>query len=169
MFFTLLCIAYLLRLQSSEMLIRLSSNNDSKDQFMTYKEYNPLETTTHNRQPSIPYYQPEIMDVISLKTTALNVFTHFCTVKPYVIHVKKLVDDALQMMLKVEGPVFLVSNNGDEVVGVINTRQLQGINRTKVVRKEDLHPKEVTFRVKIAKISDFLMLDYAVLKNTLVG
>ncbi|WP_162896592.1 CBS domain-containing protein [Cysteiniphilum halobium] len=136
---------------------------------MAYKEYKLLETTTHNRQISIPYYHPETVDVISLETPALHVFTDFHTAKPYVIHVKALADDALQMMKKVEVHALLVINNDDEVVGLINTCRLQGIYRTQVAQSEDIHHKEVTVGMLMVKIGDLPMLDYAVLKDMLVG
>lgn len=136
---------------------------------MAYKEYKLLETTTHTKEQSVPYYHPETMDVISLETPALHVFTDFHTVKPYVIHVKTLADDALQMMQKVEVHALLVTNNDDEVVGLINTRRLQGVYRTQVAQSEDIHHKEVTVGMLMAKIGSLPMLDYAVLKDTLVG
>ncbi len=136
---------------------------------MPFKEYKLLETITHRTQTSIPYYHPETIDVISLETPALHVFTDFHTSKPYIVHLKALANDALQLMKKVEVRSLLVVNNDDEVAGLISAKRLQGIHRTQVAQKEGVHPKEVTSGMLMTKINDLPVIDYVVLKDTLVG
>ena len=136
---------------------------------MLFKDYKLLDTITHHEQRSMPYYHPETVDVISLETPALHVFTDFHTAKPYTIHMKTLADDALQVMQKVDVHALLVVNNNDDIAGLINTKQLQGIYRTQIAQQEDIHQKEVTVGILMNKISHLPVVDYDVLKDACVG
>ncbi|WP_157966620.1 CBS domain-containing protein [Fastidiosibacter lacustris] len=136
---------------------------------MPFKDYKLLETITHTVQKSIPYYHPESMDVISLETRALDVFSDFHIVKPYTIHVKALIDDALQKMQKVEVHSLLVVNNDDQIIGLINAKRLHGVYRTQVAQREGVHFKEMTSGMLMTKINALPVLEYDVLKDARVG
>lgn len=133
-----------------------------------FKNYKLLEANKH-QQPTIAYYHPDTVDVISLETPALEVLADFHTKRPRVIEKNVLADKALIYMQQEKVHALLVINDNDQVIGLINAARVQGLYKTQIAQQQGIHSKAVNVGMLMAKINTLPMLEYSVIKSALVG
>ncbi|MFZ9036177.1 MAG: CBS domain-containing protein [Francisellaceae bacterium] len=136
---------------------------------MAFKDYKLLETSDNVDLQHLEYFHPDTLDVIILETPALDVFADFHTKQPRIIHQLALANSALEHMKTEKVRALLVVDDNDQVIGLINSNDVQGMKRTQIAQKHDVNAKDVTVEMLMTPASKLTMIDYSLLKNAVVG
>lgn len=134
-----------------------------------FNEYKLLESKTCDQEKNIEYFHPDSLDVITLDTSALDVFADFHTRSPSVINKDALASEALQKMINDKVRALLVVNDQDQVIGLVGAAHLQGMILMQTAQQQGVTAKEVTVSMMMKPLNKLKMLDYKILDNARVG
>ena len=135
---------------------------------MSFHDYKLIKKV-HNNPRTLKYFHPKISEIINFDTPALTVFSDFHTSQPQIIKSNTLATEALQKMQEQKIHALLVVGKNNDIVGLINSKDIQGTQRLQISQKENINVRDLTTYMLMKKISEIDLFDYKLMKNALVG
>ncbi len=131
-------------------------------------EYRLLETEMLQQQTTFchPERHP---DIVHMDSPALRVFTDFNVRPPETVTGDVLAKDALEKMRVVKVKSLLVTDRHEMIIGLVSSRELQGIIIGQAAQDNVIKPSEVAVNMVMAKLGKLVALNLSDLDNARVG
>ena len=112
---------------------------------------------------------PAPPELVHPEDPAPAVMTDFAHVPVVTTTVGQRIDDALEHMKTAGVRLLMVTGDGDDVVGLISSRDIEGERPVKVVEEQRLHRAEVTVGMVMTPQRDIEVMDWFAVSNASVG
>lgn len=131
-------------------------------------DYKLLNTQSLN--PHTHYFHPERQDaLVMLDSPALAVFTDFTVRPPEVTQPEFRVSEALEQMRVTKVKSLLVINPQEEIVGLVSSKDLQGVKTGRAAQEHSIPASDVTVSMVMTPAHHLETIDYKELSNARVG
>ncbi len=125
--------------------------------------YIPLQANTTFQRPPAP---PEL---IHLDSSALSVMTDFRYVHPVTVNPDMSIDDALQRMKTAGVRLLLVTNDAEEIIGLVTAKDIMGEKPIQIVQETRVQRSDIRVHMVMTSQSDITVLNMVSVRNAQVG
>lgn len=123
----------------------------------------PLESgVTFERPPQLP-------ELVHLNSPAIEVMTDFHVVTPITVEPQLSIDEALEKMKTSGVRLLLVTDDSEEVIGVITAKDIQGERPINIVQETRISRSEITVKMIMTPQSAATVLNLVSVRNAQVG
>lgn len=128
-----------------------------------------LLSTTHLQKETHFIHPERLPEIVHLESPALHVFTDFRVKEPAKTLLDTRLHDALEEMKHRGVKSLLVVDSNDFILGLVSSRDIQGVKAGIAARENDVKPTEVTVRMVMTPAEKVLVLEMKDLSNARVG
>lgn len=133
-----------------------------------HTEFALLDTTTLDENTTFAH--PErLPELVHMDSPAWHVFTDFKLKEPAKTSIDVLVQKALEEMKHLNVKSLLVTDDHEHILGLISTRDIQGVKAGIAARDNGVKLTEVTVKMVMTPFEQLHVLDYKDLSNARVG
>jgi len=123
----------------------------------------PLDSATTFEHP------PEPPELIRLDSPATTVMTDFRFVQPVTVGPAVPIDDALQRMKTAGVRLLLVTNEADEIIGLITAKHIQGEKPIRIIEETRVQRSKIAVEAIMTPQSEITALNILSVRNAQVG
>ncbi|MDJ0956924.1 MAG: CBS domain-containing protein [Arenicellales bacterium] len=121
-------------------------------------------------QPGTTYVRPKpVVDWVDLDNPAIDVMTDFQVVEPKTVGPEETIDDTLEQMKKQGVRLLLVIDEGEEIIGVITAKDIQGEKPIKIVQETQTSRSELKVKDIMTPQSVISVLNMISVEEAQVG
>jgi predicted transcriptional regulator len=125
---------------------------------------------TYSLQKHTPFYHPERPnDVVSLESSARNVFTDFMNKPPETTRPDATLEQALNQMIVTKVKSLLVIDENEDVVGLISSKHIHSPQVPMIAKQQDTSAKELSVSAIMSPVDKLQTIDLKDLQNARVG
>lgn len=127
-----------------------------------------LETQT--LQDNVNCAHPErLPEIVRIDSPAQDVFTDFKYKEPKKISPDTLSNKALEEMKNLNVKALIVIDHHEHILGLVSSRDIQGVKAGMAAREHDVKPTEVTVKMVMTPVDQLHVLGMKDLSNARVG
>lgn len=112
---------------------------------------------------------PQLPELVHLNSPAIEVMTDFHLVRPVTVEPQLCIDEALEKMKTSGVRLLLVTDDSEEVIGLITAKDIQGERPIKIVQETRVSRSQITVKMIMTPQSATTALNLVSVRNAQVG
>ena len=121
-------------------------------------------------EPCVTFERPpELPELVHLSSPAIEVMTDFQLVTPVTVEPQLSIDEALDKMKTAGVRLLLVTDDAEEVIGVITAKDIQGERPINIVQETRVSRSDITVKMIMTPQSATTVLNLVSVRNAQVG
>jgi len=112
---------------------------------------------------------PELPEIVHLDSPATDVMTDFRFVKPVTVEPRVPIDDALEKMKRAGVRLLLVTDDRDDIIGLVTARDIMGEKPIKIVQESRAPRAEIRVEQVMTPQARITGLNMVSVRNARVG